>query len=663
MVKKVTAPKTHTPSGNRPREYLAYLNQREMDYLRALNGGYMERGPRGLPSFAEDKLAGPSGGASSGKPSGGSSSSGPGGSGAGGKTTSSPGATPSSTAPAKTGFDKTQAMMTDANGVSYDYSGNVIKSPTTAPKSNSFASPNFPSTVNIDKQIESQGRIKDAISAVKNTPALKNDGVTGFKAQSLGAKPAQTVSVKPTVSQTSVPQKMMSEVDTPYLKAEVERQTQANKAKAESSGLFGRVTNTPRDFLSAPSRTAPSTTKVTPKERQEIKQAVIGGIGGILKDPVGSAVSGASKAVTSVGDFAKKTFDTIGLADNPEYRSIPGVKEAAAEAAAEAALNYGLLGGVASIAAPIPKNSLGSLVVGRSTADKAIRSQFDAYDRAIQRGASPEDAFYESLRNGPSYSGGVVDIVADVPKSPNEAVRFAQGVEIEEPFNLRSSGLVDDAIGSVFGKKPLSGVSRYDQVFERGPINESYPEVGNMPVYKDPDYPTFNALKGGTIGFYSPAGGMQPGLWNSATPGERFNALKYGSTAIQAPMKQNIVARSLGAGDVFRRNAAHEGQHRVADVDLRRGVSTPIPQGTNDLAQEAMIRDAISQSSLPPMSTQEIQDLAWSRYKYGPGEIIARQAEDFLDRPVRSMRDYRTRFGNMSLDDLRNIMRYGISEP
>ena len=49
--KKVTAPLTYNPGKGRPKEHLAYLNWQEMQELQRINGGNMERGPKGLPSF------------------------------------------------------------------------------------------------------------------------------------------------------------------------------------------------------------------------------------------------------------------------------------------------------------------------------------------------------------------------------------------------------------------------------------------------------------------------------------------------------------------------------------------------------------------------------------------------------------------------------------
>jgi len=62
--KTVTAPLSYDPGKGRPKEYLAYLNWQEMQALQRLNGGNMERGPMGLPSFPPD-WKGPSGGGTS----------------------------------------------------------------------------------------------------------------------------------------------------------------------------------------------------------------------------------------------------------------------------------------------------------------------------------------------------------------------------------------------------------------------------------------------------------------------------------------------------------------------------------------------------------------------------------------------------------------------
>lgn len=51
--KKVTAPLSYSPGGGHPKEYLAYLNWREMETLKRLHGSGPVKGPRGIPSFIE----------------------------------------------------------------------------------------------------------------------------------------------------------------------------------------------------------------------------------------------------------------------------------------------------------------------------------------------------------------------------------------------------------------------------------------------------------------------------------------------------------------------------------------------------------------------------------------------------------------------------------
>jgi hypothetical protein len=54
--KHIKVPKTYDPGGGRPKERLAYINKAEAELLRVLTDGVVERGPKGIPSFA---FAGP----------------------------------------------------------------------------------------------------------------------------------------------------------------------------------------------------------------------------------------------------------------------------------------------------------------------------------------------------------------------------------------------------------------------------------------------------------------------------------------------------------------------------------------------------------------------------------------------------------------------------
>ena len=57
MTKKITLPTRHDPGKGYPTEHLAYLTPDEMEMLRRLTDGTISRGPRGVPSFADDSAS------------------------------------------------------------------------------------------------------------------------------------------------------------------------------------------------------------------------------------------------------------------------------------------------------------------------------------------------------------------------------------------------------------------------------------------------------------------------------------------------------------------------------------------------------------------------------------------------------------------------------
>lgn len=710
MVQKVAAPKTYKPSGGRPVERLAYLNESEMEFLRQFNGDNVERGPKGIPSFADDSAssngvsrgdssgtrgssstmsnspqsggrgAGSNYGGGSGRPGTTSGGGGLGQGGQGGSSSASRGAGNSSPSGSRTSgpSSSTASQSKGPSGPTSPMGGQGA----------SFSTPKAASSYNKDESIKNSLQKRDAINSIKNTPAIRNDGVTGFKAQALGVRPtgaireAAPVTITPPPKLAGHPVNNEMEVNRNLAKITdsfyasdfdtgmaVSRLQNAEKAARESLGMYGKSqTAQPRDKLSAPARTATST-GITPSERQALSpyglaQSAIGGIsslaGKVYNDPVGVAASG----INALGNYAKDAYQTIAMASDPRYSSYPEVQRAAAEKAAEIALNYGIGTSATSFASgAVPKNSLGSLIVGRSSMDPAIQRQFQAYDNAIRKGATPAQAFEESKKGAPSYAGGVVEVISDVPKSPNLPVKYAQAVEIDEPFSLRSSGIVSDIAESIAGKKPLDRVYTYNQVFKPGPVTVSDPNIMRSVIYNDPQYGNYNPKRGGVLGYFSAPGGIQPGLGQIATPAELFSAVKYGGTAIQTPTKLNFAERLSGNPDLFRETATHETVHRTAYNDAAANVRNPVPQGTSTAVEEANIRYEISRGVLPQMTESQIQALAQYRYTYSPGEWAARFAEQTMGRPVSQMRDYNSRFGNPTFEDLKNIMSYGTSEP
>lgn len=202
MTKKITAPKTYNPGKGRPVEHLAYLNEREMAYLRSINGNNKERGPRGLPSFPPDDALGSSSGTTTG-----TTTSGGGGLGAGGQRgagsnygggSGQPGTTSSTPASSVTSPSSSQTSGQRGAGSNYGpgsgrptVSGSIGGS--LKDQSRAFSQ---------DSIAQQAAQIGDALSAVRGSPALRGDvQVAGIRSINVG--PMQ-MSV-PVSAKTSLP--------------------------------------------------------------------------------------------------------------------------------------------------------------------------------------------------------------------------------------------------------------------------------------------------------------------------------------------------------------------------------------------------------------------------------------------------------------------------
>lgn len=189
MAKKITAPHSYDPGKGRPKEYLAYLNEREMAYLRSINGNNMERGPRGLPSFPPEDAVGSSsrsgstkttsnsgagrdssrglgqgaGGSAIGKGPSGGGGLGGGGKGGSGSSPSSPGG---------------------LRGAGGNYGPGSGRPGTTSSTSGGYKGPASPmggqgTSFSKDTRAQQEAQVRDAISAVKNSPAFRSDANSG----------------------------------------------------------------------------------------------------------------------------------------------------------------------------------------------------------------------------------------------------------------------------------------------------------------------------------------------------------------------------------------------------------------------------------------------------------------------------------------------------
>lgn len=207
MAKKITAPHSYDPGKGRPKEYLAYLNEREMAYLRSINGNNMERGPRGLPSFPPDDAIGSSSKAGStksttssgagrdsprglGQGAGGSAigrgPSGGGNLGGGGK--SSPGGTSGSSGGLGGGSKGSPGSSPSSpgglRGAGGNYGPGSGKPGTTSSAGGGFKGPSSPmggqgTSFSSDTKAQQEAQVRGAISAVKNSPAFRNDAASG----------------------------------------------------------------------------------------------------------------------------------------------------------------------------------------------------------------------------------------------------------------------------------------------------------------------------------------------------------------------------------------------------------------------------------------------------------------------------------------------------
>ena len=206
MAKKITAPHSYDPGKGRPKEYLAYLNEREMAYLRSINGNNMERGPRGLPSFPPNDAIGSSSNAGSkgpGGPSGPNSgpSTGGGGNLGGGGQRGPGGPSGPNSGPSRSGSPSTGGGGKGPGGPS---------GPNSAPSgTRGVGGPSSPMggqgpSFSRDTRAQQEAQVRDAIKAVKNSPAFRND-VSSGGIRTLSVGPIGTpVNVGPRVTPVKV---------------------------------------------------------------------------------------------------------------------------------------------------------------------------------------------------------------------------------------------------------------------------------------------------------------------------------------------------------------------------------------------------------------------------------------------------------------------------
>ena len=299
--KKITAPVAYKPTKGRPREYLAYLNQREMDFLRSINGDNMERGPRGLPSFPPDDAIGSSS-VSSGTKTG-TKSSGPGGPSG---PNSGPSKSTSGTAPGGGGGGGGGSTGTRGSSTGTVGSGSGYNAPGNTGGGSQLGGGNKGSTASKDLGVAG---VPGGVSKTGGSLAQKGPSATGG-----GGKGPSTSLSAPARTAPSAAKSPMSgqggsfktpDQATSYNKDQIDRQkTQINDAK---QGL----NNTPaagRDLASGGIKTINVGPMQTPVNVQSIAK-----LSPMQRDPnlADSIISAGSTIAGSIADAARWTAEGV----------------------------------------------------------------------------------------------------------------------------------------------------------------------------------------------------------------------------------------------------------------------------------------------------------------------------------------------------------------
>lgn len=687
MVKKITAPKTYEPGKGRPREHLAYLNEREMAYLRKINGNNMEFGPRGLPSFPPADAVGSSSKASSssgqrgagsntgpgsgrpGGPSGGTSSSlgGGGQRGAGSNTGSGsgrPGGPSGGTSSNLGGGGQRGAGSNTGPGSGRpggSSGGASVSRGPASPMSGqgpSFSSPQNAATRNRDVSLKNSLSSQDAFRTVANTPAVRNDGVTGFKAQALGVKPLgdlsiqkipQKVAAPPTVPRDMEIVRNLDKISADFYKTDpayqkaLSQQVQNVAQSRQNLGLIGGGIS-PRDTLTSPARTAPSV-GMTQSEWNALADKYnpisIGGrlAGGIsslassvYNDPIGAlgqGVNAIGQGINAFGDYAKNSMNTIGAAATSND---PDVQRAAAEKAAEVALNFGLMGSVAGTAVGRPANSLGAFVGARVPSSTEIRKATDVAENMLGK-YSPNSLSPADLEN----------LNYDVFNKTKSMV----GSDIGGIQNFRGNLGVEIAGGYEPKVSDIRGVQKYGDVFKEDAVTRSVPELKNLNVVSDAA-----RIKEGSMGYYNPYSTIDtyrgiPGKIREVRDmiKDKSNVLEM-KPSLSVNSFNNKVLDRLESGTTAQKVAAHEaGIHYMNDLSNRTLYGERNPAGPDYYQRTIM-------ESNPSYSEKTAEDLANKTYWNHIEEQMARKMEDERRRSGSYIRDYNNRITNLSDDEL-----------
>lgn len=366
----VKAPLTYSPGKGRPKEYLAYLNEREMAFLRSINGDNMERGPRGLPSFPPDDSLGSdsrnskAGGGSRGPGGPSGPNSGPsGGGGLGGGNKGAGSSKPDSSAKASTTSSKSSSS-----------SPSTPSSPMGG-QGASFSTPKSAAGYNADKVAQQKVQVRDTRVAISNTPAARNDlAIGGIRTLSVGpmgtnvnvGRPAPAKQFYDRVPQSSaVPRStppnigamkdqyssyknpnapmapMVGDKLRDYLRAQEQFEREMRNLGQSVTGGLSKVTPTGNPNMaggvptvSGPRKTGYSGASLNPEspiqqsavDRALINTALANSIGPVSK-PASSLIGSAQAATPGAVDLAGAGYGTFNVPNVAELNKVRFEKE------------------------------------------------------------------------------------------------------------------------------------------------------------------------------------------------------------------------------------------------------------------------------------------------------------------------------------------------